>query len=78
VALPHDRSVSREHAAIQVDGGRPLAVDLGSRNGTYHNGERIPDGGVRLGPGDLLRCGDSIIAVTAGHGPTRAAEGTTL
>lgn len=77
IALLHDGAVSRAHAAIVMDGGRPTAVDLGSRNGTFHNGEPLPPDGVELAPGDLLRCGDTTIAV-ASRGRTHAPiEGTT-
>lgn len=40
VWLGHD-SVSRAHARVTVDGDRAEIVDLGSRNGTFLDGERI-------------------------------------
>ena len=36
----HDRSVSRRHARIEVEGSRWFVVDLGSRNGVHVAGER--------------------------------------
>jgi len=36
-----DDGVSREHAAIERDGGKMVLVDRGSTNGTYCNGARI-------------------------------------
>ncbi|MBN1909297.1 MAG: EAL domain-containing protein [Pirellulales bacterium] len=52
-SLPIDSAkVSREHAAIQSEGGRYWVEDLGSTNGTLLNGQRI-DRAV-LGDGDVL------------------------
>lgn len=69
VVLGGDAGISREHAAVVVDGVAAV-TDLGSRNGTFHNGLRI-DSGVRspLRPGDLLRCGDTVLAVTGPPDP---------
>jgi diguanylate cyclase (GGDEF)-like protein len=36
-----DDGVSREHAAIERDGGKMVVVDLGSTNGTFCNGGRV-------------------------------------
>ncbi|HEY8472265.1 MAG TPA: FHA domain-containing protein [Natronosporangium sp.] len=50
-----DLLVSRRHAEVRrVAGGHQL-VDLGSTNGTYHNGRRIDR--VMLRPGDLISIG---------------------
>jgi adenylate cyclase len=51
-----DSSVSRQHAEITVKGNQITIKDLGSRNGTYLNGQRINES--RLNPGDCIRCGD--------------------
>lgn len=69
VALAWDAAASRRHAAVVVGGGTATLADLGSRNGTFHNGERVvADRPLR--PGDLVRCGDTVLAVSgpAGRG----------
>lgn len=55
-----DKFVSSEHAKIQWTGGVWTIRDLGSRNGTFVDGRRVPPGeqtvlnpGVRIGFGDL-------------------------
>ncbi|MCD6576598.1 MAG: FHA domain-containing protein [Anaerolineaceae bacterium] len=50
-----DRQVSRFHAKLEVnDGGQIRIVDLGSKNGTYVNGERI-NGSAVLVDGDAIK-----------------------
>jgi hypothetical protein len=52
-----DPAVSRKHAAIRkVDGGYELA-DLGSTNGVYVNGHKVPK--KTLEPGDIIRVGNT-------------------
>lgn len=41
--------VSRRHAQLELSGGRLLAKDLGSSNGTFVNGERIQEQALRAG-----------------------------
>jgi transcriptional regulator with PAS, ATPase and Fis domain len=48
--------VSRLHAEFQACGTVPILRDLGSRNGTWVNGERIEE--RYLGPGDVVRVGE--------------------
>jgi pSer/pThr/pTyr-binding forkhead associated (FHA) protein len=55
-----DELVSRRHAQVTLDGPGAVVEDLGSRNGTYVNGERI-HGPVRLEPGDQLQLGVSLV-----------------
>jgi DNA-binding SARP family transcriptional activator len=66
LALTWDAAVSRRHAAVVVEAGAVLLRDLGSRNGTFCNGRRLgPDErDCRLRVGDLVRCGDTVVAVT--------------
>jgi pSer/pThr/pTyr-binding forkhead associated (FHA) protein len=74
VVLPADAQVSRTHAVLERIAGRWVVRDVGSRNGTYVNGERI-HGRRRLRDGDMLRFGSTIVAV---HNQPSAARRTTL
>jgi pSer/pThr/pTyr-binding forkhead associated (FHA) protein len=57
-----DRAVSRQHAAVSLEGVTLVVEDLDSSNGTWVNGDRIEDP-RRLGTGDLIRVGDSELRV---------------
>lgn len=72
-----DARVSRQHARMVLRDGAWLVEDLGARNPTLLNGERM-DGITRLQTGDRLQVGDSVVHflgdssvpqpdVTAGH-----------
>lgn len=52
-----DVEVSREHAMIVSERGRPTLVDLGSRNGTFMDGKRVRR--VALTPGDTFTVSSS-------------------
>jgi diguanylate cyclase (GGDEF)-like protein len=54
-----DDGVSREHAALQREGGKIALVDLGSTNGTFCNGIRVPR--QDLTDGDKISIGASTI-----------------
>jgi diguanylate cyclase (GGDEF)-like protein len=57
-----DDGVSREHAAVQREGGKIVLVDLGSTNGTFCNGARVPQKSrVDLVDGDKISIGASTI-----------------
>ena len=56
-----DPSLSRAHAELAVDPGGWRLRDLGSRNGTFVNGERVDEALLR--PADLLRVGSSLLLV---------------
>ena len=61
-AIPLDAEgrygVSRRHALLTRVGRALFIEDLGSRNGTWLNGQRLPPSQrVSLGPGDTLRLG---------------------
>src|SRR5688500_13953076 len=53
-----DGKVSRRHARIIVDEGQARISDLGSRNGTVVNGEKIEAEAVLL-PGDRFQIGET-------------------
>lgn len=58
VALDHDATVSRLHAILENHGSAWSIRDVGSRNGTYVNGEKITAERV-LRSGDEVRVGKS-------------------
>lgn len=58
VSLEHDSTVSRLHAVLENHGFAWSVRDVGSRNGTYLNGEKIAAERV-LRAGDELRVGKS-------------------
>ena len=55
-----DLDASAKHAAVLQSGDGYVVRDLGSRNGTFINGQRIA-ADTPLADGDVIRCG--------GHGP---------
>ena len=56
--------VSRLHARISSGAGGPEITDLGSRNGTFVNDERVAESRT-LAPGDTLKIGDTVWEVAA-------------
>jgi pSer/pThr/pTyr-binding forkhead associated (FHA) protein len=58
VVLSADAQVSRTHAVLERIAGRWVVRDVGSRNGTYVNGERVQEP-VRLAADDEIRVGKS-------------------
>ncbi len=59
-----DGQVSRRHLALRVEGNEVLALDLGSSNGSFIDGEPI-DGPAVLRPGQTLTLGDTAVRVVA-------------
>jgi pSer/pThr/pTyr-binding forkhead associated (FHA) protein len=53
---PHSDAISRHHCEVLIDGGAATVRDLGSRNGTFVNGQRISEQ-QRLKAGDKLTVG---------------------
>ena len=60
--LSSDQTVSRPHARLWTESGGWWVEDLGSRNGTFVNGDRIR-GKLQLGPGDVLRFGETTVTL---------------
>lgn len=61
-----DERTSRMHSVIEVTNEGPVIIDLGTREGTVVNGERITK--HTLKSGDRLRLGATAITVTFGEG----------
>jgi len=55
-----DELVSRRHARVSQRGAGAVVEDLGSRNGTFVNGNQI-HGPTRLVPGDQLQVGVTLV-----------------
>jgi pSer/pThr/pTyr-binding forkhead associated (FHA) protein len=59
-----DKMASRSHAVIQKIKENYYITDLESRNGTYVNNLRVDKGKyVKLVPGDIIRIGNTNVAV---------------
>lgn len=55
-----DAEVSRRHAVLEVFGREMIFLrDMGSTNGTYHNGRRVTV--AKLGDGDTIGCGKTVM-----------------
>jgi pSer/pThr/pTyr-binding forkhead associated (FHA) protein len=55
-----DVEVSRRHAVVEVFGREMIFLrDLGSTNGTYHNGRRVTF--ARIAHGDTVGCGKTVM-----------------
>ena len=65
----NDKAVSRRHSALRVEGETVVIEDLGSRNGTFVNGERVDDA-RRLREGDAVQVGATVLEVRSSRGET--------
>ena len=54
-----DAQVSRHHCQLKLQHGAYSLADLGSRNGSWVNGQQVSE--VALGPGDMIRIGGTEI-----------------
>jgi pSer/pThr/pTyr-binding forkhead associated (FHA) protein len=64
-----DKTISRRHAALRIEGETGVVEDLGSSNGTFVNGTRIEDP-TRLREGDSLQMGATLLEVRSARGET--------
>jgi hypothetical protein len=60
ISIPSDPSISRKHAEVVRTGDVCVLRDLGSTNGTYHNGKKI-DSEVELKSGDQIQIGATVL-----------------
>ena len=61
-----DASMSRQHARLVRDADVWVIEDLGARNGTFVNGQRI-ERRRPLAAGDQIQLGDTIVRVSGGE-----------
>ena len=59
--LPEDRFFSRHHCLLEIAPPRCFLRDLGSTNGTYVNGQRVPEAFLRSG--DKIQGGQTVLEV---------------
>lgn len=68
-----DEELSRKHAVVRIVGDTVEIEDLGSRNGTFVNGQRI-GAKTRLKRGDSLKLGQNVFEVEAPRGAETVAS----
>ncbi|HSL73884.1 MAG TPA: FHA domain-containing protein [Ilumatobacteraceae bacterium] len=60
ITIDDDAYVSQLHLRVFDYDGQPMVEDLGSTNGTYHNGAKLV-GAKLLHPGDRIQVGTTVI-----------------
>lgn len=60
IVIEDDTFVSQKHARIHLVDGQPMVEDLGSTNGSFHNGNRL-HGSRLLHPGDRIQVGYTVL-----------------
>ena len=70
-------AVSRNHCEVYAERGTVKVRDLGSSNGTFHNGTRIR-GEVALNPGDRIQVGPVIFTLMIDGVPAKLTASDTL
>lgn len=72
VIIPVD-TVDPQHARLTFDGERLILEDLGSRHGTFRNGNRLL-APLQVFPGDRIGLGPDVILILEGDDPSAAPE----
>jgi pSer/pThr/pTyr-binding forkhead associated (FHA) protein len=73
-----DSRASRRHARIAVSSGQVTIEDLGSVNGVFVNGLRIPPGPRKLADGDRIAIGGAELELRLGGAPSLHRERNTI
>ncbi|MEM9038605.1 MAG: FHA domain-containing protein [Actinomycetota bacterium] len=60
ISITDDEYVSHLHLRLWEHDGQPMVEDLGSTNGTFHNGNRL-HGAKPLRPGDRIQVGTTVM-----------------
>jgi pSer/pThr/pTyr-binding forkhead associated (FHA) protein len=60
ITIDDDAYVSQHHLRVYDYDGQPMVEDLGSTNGTFHNGTKLV-GAKLLHPGDRIQVGTTVI-----------------
>src|SRR5712664_3820485 len=77
--LPEDKFFSRHHCLLEIAPPRCFLRDLGSTNGTFVNGQRVPEAFLRSG--DRIQGGQTVLQVevqTEQPAPADSSETPTL
>lgn len=61
VSIQDNVYVARMHAMVENRKGICYLHDMGTTNGTYLNGQPVPEDGIRLVPGDIIALGNEEI-----------------
>jgi pSer/pThr/pTyr-binding forkhead associated (FHA) protein len=60
IPIDDDAYISQHHVRFYDYDGQPMVEDLGSTNGTFHNGSRL-NGAKLLHPGDRIQAGTTVL-----------------
>jgi FHA domain len=60
IRIDDDTFISQHHAKVYVVDGQAMVEDLGSTNGSFHNGNRL-HGARLLHPGDRIQVGYTVL-----------------